>query len=49
MENHITRRLYKNWLPFLLLIVVLVLPALACDLGKEEPAMGARESQGIHG
>ena len=38
MENHITRRLYKNWLPFLLLIVVLLLPALACDLGKEEPA-----------
>ena len=28
----------KNWLPLLLLFLVLAFPALACDLGKEEPA-----------
>ncbi len=37
MKNHIPKQHYKNWLPFILMIVVLLLPALACDLGKEEP------------
>jgi hypothetical protein len=37
MRTFISHPFRKNMLPFVLLIGMLLVPALACDLGKEEP------------